>query len=256
MANFPCSFHFCKESFQTEDELRQHKATKSDHAYCLICDHDFPDAASVRMHVVQRHPQAQELHCPGCDEVFHRFASLIGHWEGNSCENPNYSAAKLHERREEQLDFAAKLRSQSPDLEFPQPSASAHGSSSNSIEATCANYDRDADLSLWNPGDFPLPAITQYHQDGSKTIDWLTGSITEDPASDDDPWASIELATTPKSPVRDERLLDSMHCSEQGPEREESGLPIHHPDHPEFNAERYWDEALRWYTCPHGCKGK
>ena len=256
MANFRCSFNSCKASFQTEGELRQHKLTKPDHAYCLICDHDFVDATSLRMHVVQRHPQPQELHCPGCGEVFHRFAGLIGHWEGNCCGNPNYSATKLHERREEQLTFATNLHFQSTDVGCLQSSALAHGSTWHGLKATFTKRDGDANPSFWKPGDFPLPSTTQHRCDDSKTADRQREPITEDAAFDDSPWAGFELPEAHKSPVRGERLLETMGCSQQGLEREGSGLSTHHPDHPEFNAKRYWDEGLRWYKCPHGCTGK
>ncbi|KAJ5947228.1 C2H2 finger domain protein [Penicillium verhagenii] len=110
----PCTYKDCSLSFQNVEDMREHKKSDPDHAYCSRCQRDFFDEDDLtnhkltspmhkivcpycdlecmseggrEFHVKIYHPASQNIRCTGCDVFYKNASALIRHLERNLCHN-------------------------------------------------------------------------------------------------------------------------------------------------------------------------
>lgn len=94
LRRFPCTYPGCYNSFNTEKEMKYHKANDTTHFYCKKCDVDCKDWEDLTQHKVDamapwiensvhERPEGKPKHivCEFCGEDFKSFGGRILHRE-------------------------------------------------------------------------------------------------------------------------------------------------------------------------------
>ncbi|KAJ9148445.1 hypothetical protein NKR23_g5087 [Pleurostoma richardsiae] len=278
----------CVETFTTERELREHKSRmvyelffesndvleipqdgQIDHLYCDKCDVDFRHFRAYMRHLHERHPEKQNLICPGCLQKFHRAGGLIAHIEQDSCQT--IRGSDITQRREEKVERMIRklepLRKAGEYLGIPKPNPDYAATYLSSHKDPLAGTSRSASWipkpdaeQEWGPAaqalgpeaQFPRMPHREYLDGYTKVPDLLTGD--EDSPMEMKPgnsWASSENAQKlfPNAP---QQTLDDLHRDPTKPPAETQEVPNpHDPSAPGFNPNTYFSPYTKKYMCPH-----
>ncbi|KAK1982673.1 C2H2 type zinc finger-containing protein [Colletotrichum cereale] len=105
----------CGDMFASFDKLMAHKRmamkVEETHIHCPICTLDFKTNDAKDKHILQEHPQEQELVCPGCKKTFVRLAAWMRHLEHNECRS--IRRQDVDRNRAQKLTFAHELEKRS-----------------------------------------------------------------------------------------------------------------------------------------------
>ncbi|RDW79245.1 putative C2H2 finger domain protein [Aspergillus mulundensis] len=75
----------CDIDFETEEHLLIHKIKSKKHIVCPICNIDFGSEGGRDRHIRQFHRTTQNLTCNGCTDTFRSAAGLMRHIENGEC---------------------------------------------------------------------------------------------------------------------------------------------------------------------------
>ena len=202
----------------------------------------------------QHHPHAQELDCPGCGRgPFFRISQLMAHIESGDCTRINI--AKIEEVREKKQEFGQKLEALSQ-------------------RPVRGNYDKFMPSS--QPGNYttPIPWVPQKEQESAKFEEkdfpklngqaaagerqnaaaildvGKPGKQTEEPGA----WAKKENLFPKAPPTQRPPEEQLKQVTGPGARQMHDSLDPDDPDHPNFNATRYFCPYSETFTCPkRGC---
>ncbi|KAL1979360.1 hypothetical protein VTN96DRAFT_6098 [Rasamsonia emersonii] len=138
----PCTYEDCRFYFDSEKEMKRHKA--SQHDYCSRCDEDFENEECLLIHKIkstkhivcplcggefrseggrdlhirQNHPTEQRIKCPGkdCGRIFTRAAAFVSHIEKKECKG--IDEERLVHQRAMKTMISSALKKQTG---FPTP---------------------------------------------------------------------------------------------------------------------------------------
>ncbi|OHF02811.1 C2H2 type zinc finger containing protein [Colletotrichum orchidophilum] len=154
----------CNKLFGGFEQLMGHKRmkmlTEGSHIHCSLCTRDFNSKEALDKHLLEAHPQEQNLICPGCQKTFVRLAGWMRHLEHNEC--PAIRRADVDQNRVEKLTFSHELEKRSGSQfgdYFPvsHPSVLSAFEAQSTLDAQ-SDFDDKAYMahpSFFKPKDFP-----------------------------------------------------------------------------------------------------
>ncbi|KAF5024024.1 hypothetical protein F66182_3911 [Fusarium sp. NRRL 66182] len=226
----------CKRFYPTWERLIQHKgrmraAGEQNHIHCKECGEDFQ---------TERHPQAQNIHCPGCGKgPFVRIGGLMSHIQADC---PAIENETIEAQREEKMEFSRNLQAatQQPiksNYEQYMPPASTTSGSNWDAESKASSFvlekDRFPGLRAPNTGG-------QASKENKPPSSWSSGKnlFPDAPAAQRPTQQQLRSATAPSART----TYDLMS--------------IDNPSHPNFNSGRYYCAFTDKFNCPINRCGK
>ncbi|KAI1810685.1 hypothetical protein GGS20DRAFT_589296 [Poronia punctata] len=164
----------CGVEFENPDALHRHQTFKG-HFACEQCGQTFSVDTDLTSHRTRRHPEDQDLTCPGCHSHFTRLSTFWSHIENHDCKRIFPSHVAMN--REKNLQFEKQLKSRSnamdelfeaaalpagdeytwgdePDNK-PQPAPVVPPKEASKIPRHPGTTKPDVHQSLYRPEDFP-----------------------------------------------------------------------------------------------------